>query len=85
VILGVSFDTPAENKAFAEKYGFGFPLLCDTTRAMGLAYKACKDAGAKHADRVSYIIDAEGRIEHAETVRDIAAHVDDAVQRLGNP
>jgi peroxiredoxin Q/BCP len=85
VILGVSFDTPADNKAFAEKYGFGFPLLCDTTRAMGLAYKACKDADAKYADRVSYIIDAEGRIEHAEKVSDIAAHVDDAVQRLCSP
>jgi thioredoxin-dependent peroxiredoxin len=32
VILGVSFDTPAENKAFAEKYHFNFPLICDTDR-----------------------------------------------------
>jgi len=25
VILGVSFDTPAENRAFAEKFHFNFP------------------------------------------------------------
>ncbi len=31
-ILGASFDTPEENKAFAEKFDFPFPLLCDTKR-----------------------------------------------------
>src|SRR5262245_38711116 len=40
-ILGVSFDSPEANKAFQEKHGFPFPLLCDTTKAMGLAYHAC--------------------------------------------
>src|SRR5688572_11206148 len=32
VILGVSFDTEAENAAFAKKFHFDFPLLCDTER-----------------------------------------------------
>jgi peroxiredoxin Q/BCP len=82
VILGVSFDTPSENKAFAEKYGFGYPLLCDTSRAMGLAYGACKDEGAKYAERITYIIDAEGRIESAEKVKDIGSHVEAAVNQL---
>jgi peroxiredoxin Q/BCP len=82
VILGASFDTPAENKAFAEKYGFDYPLLCDTTRALGLAYGACKDAGAKYADRITYIIDADGTIESAEKVKDISAHVESAVHQL---
>ena len=30
MIIGVSFDTPDENKKFAEKFHFDFPLLCDT-------------------------------------------------------
>ena len=82
MILGVSFDTPAENKAFAEKYGFDYPLLCDTTRTMGMAYGACKDSTAKYADRITYVIDADGKIEHAEKVKDIAAHVESAVNQL---
>lgn len=83
VILGVSFDTQAENKAFHDKFEFGFPLLCDTTRAMGLAYGACTSADAKYADRISYIIGPDGTIEHAEKVKDIDAHVVDAMDRLG--
>lgn len=78
----MSFDTPAENKAFAEKYGFTYPLLCDTTRALGLAYGACTEPDAKYAERITYIIDAEGRIESAEKVKDIAAHVDAAIAQL---
>ncbi len=51
-IVGVSFDTPAENRAFAEAQAFPFPLLCDTTRAMGLAWGACATADARYPDRI---------------------------------
>jgi thioredoxin-dependent peroxiredoxin len=60
--LGVSFDTVAENAAFAKKFDFPFPLLCDTTREIGLAYGACDSAQAKTAKRISYLIDPGGRI-----------------------
>jgi len=61
-ILGVSFDTVAENAAFAKKFSFPFPLLCDTSRALGLAYGACDDAKAGYARRISYLIDEHGKI-----------------------
>ena len=61
-ILGVSFDTVAENAAFAKKFSFPFPLLCDTSRALGLAYGACDDATAGYARRLSYLIDEHGKI-----------------------
>jgi thioredoxin-dependent peroxiredoxin len=64
-ILGVSFDTVEENKAFAEKFGFTFPLLCDTEREIGLAYGACDSKDAGYAKRISYVIDEEGRIAQA--------------------
>jgi peroxiredoxin Q/BCP len=62
-ILGVSFDTAEENKAFAEKFGFNFPLLCDTERKLGLAYSACDDAQASNARRVGVIIGPDGKVK----------------------
>jgi thioredoxin-dependent peroxiredoxin len=62
VIVGVSFDTAAENKKFAEKFHFNFPLLCDTDRAIGAAYGA--DAGpGKGAQRVGVVIDKDGKVK----------------------
>jgi peroxiredoxin Q/BCP len=62
VILGVSFDTPAENKKFAEKFSFNFPLICDTDRKIGTAYGANLDP-QKGAQRVGVVIDGEGKIK----------------------
>ena len=81
-IVGVSVDPPDMNKAFAQKYQFPFRLLSDPSREMCVAYGACADSNAKYAERITYIIDANGKIEHAEKVSDIAAHVDDAVGRI---
>jgi peroxiredoxin Q/BCP len=68
----VSFDTAAENKAFAEKFGYTFPLLCDTERKLGLAYKACDSAKDKYAKRFTYVIGADGKIEQAIDTKDPA-------------
>jgi peroxiredoxin Q/BCP len=62
VILGVSFDTQAENRAFAEKYAFDFPLLCDTDRTIGTAYGANADP-QKGAQRVGVVIGRDGKIK----------------------
>src|SRR5262245_17794857 len=57
MILGVSFDAAPANKAFADKFGFGYSLLCDTDRKIGMAYGACDSPGAGHAKRITYVID----------------------------
>jgi thioredoxin-dependent peroxiredoxin len=62
MILGASFDTVAENAAFATKFGFPFQLLCDTQRDLGMAYGACTARDADHARRISYLIDEQGNI-----------------------
>jgi peroxiredoxin Q/BCP len=59
VVLGVSYDTVAENAAFAAKFEFGFPLLSDPERTMGPAYGA-GDGG--NAARVGVIIDPGGAV-----------------------
>ncbi len=72
----------AENRAFAEKFDFPFPLLCDTTRALGLAYGAASKPDAKYAARISYLIGTDGKIEWATEVKDIDGHVAEAIKRL---
>ena len=57
----MSFDTPTENKKFAEKHGFNFPLICDTDRTIGTAYGANVDP-QKGAQRVGVVIDGDGTI-----------------------
>ena len=63
--MGVSFDDAAANAAFAEKFGYQFPLLCDTERSAGLAYGACDSKDAEHARRLTFVIGIDGRIEQA--------------------
>jgi len=58
----VSFDSVEANAAFARKNDFKFPLLSDLDRTVALAYGACGDAKAKWPNRVSFLIDEQGRI-----------------------
>ena len=62
-VVGVSFDTPEDNAAFAGKHQFGFPLLSDSNHAVAIAYGACSGADARYPDRVSFLIDEHGIIE----------------------
>lgn len=63
-VLGVSYDTPAENAAFVEKYGFPYPLLCDTDQLIAKAYGAYS-ADQGYPQRNTYVIDGEGKLEQA--------------------
>jgi thioredoxin-dependent peroxiredoxin len=78
VVLGASFNTVEENAAFARKFGFNFPILCDTSRTLGMVYGACDDSKARYADRISFLIDEEGKIARvydSVNPRDHAARV----------
>ena len=77
VILGVSFDAEPANRAFAEKFGFEYSLLCDTDRKIGMAYGACDSPSAGHARRITYVIDEAGKIRHALPKVDPATHADE--------
>lgn len=62
LIVGVSFDPVDRNAAFAHKFDFKFPLLSDVDRTIAMAYGACSDPKAQHAERVSFLIDEQGKI-----------------------
>ena len=68
----MSFDTQEENAAFASKFDFPFPLLCDTDRALGMAYGACTAPSDEYPRRITYVIDANGRVEQAIDTKDPA-------------
>jgi peroxiredoxin Q/BCP len=81
-VLGVSFDTPPVNRAFAEKFNYNFPLLCDTERKLGMAYGACTDPKAGSAKRISYLIGADGRIKKAYGKVNAATHAEEVLQDI---
>jgi thioredoxin-dependent peroxiredoxin len=78
----VSFDTIEDNAAFARKFDFPFPLLCDTQRTIGLAYGACDDASARSARRISYLIGPDGHVKKAYGKVNPASHPVEVLQDI---
>jgi peroxiredoxin Q/BCP len=72
----------ADNAAFARKFGFDFPLLCDTTRAVGLAYGACDASTAATARRISYLVGPDGKIRKVYPKVNAAAHPEEVLKDL---
>ena len=78
----MSFDTAAKNKAFAEKFDFNFPLLCDTDREMGIAYGATEAGASGGARRVGCVIDPKGKIKEWLPKVDAASYPRDVLTRI---
>ena len=62
--MGVSFDAPAANKAFKEKFSFPYDLLSDTDHGMSKAYGAATDE-SRNASRISVLIGPDGTVAKA--------------------
>jgi peroxiredoxin Q/BCP len=81
-VLGISFDSVEDNRAFAEKFDFPFRLLCDVDRSVGMAYGAADSPETGHAKRISYVIGDDGRILLAYPKVDPKAHLDQVLGDL---
>ena len=79
----MSFDTVEENAAFAKKFDFPYALLCDTERALGLAYGACDSAEESYAKRLTFVVGPDGKIEQAIDTQDPAAQAEEILAALG--
>ncbi len=81
----MSFDTPADNGAFREKFGFPYDLLSDESKEMSTAYGVPeRDNGLP--TRVSVLIGPDGKIAAAYgevTPADHPAEVLADLDRLG--
>jgi len=81
-VYGVSFDSVADNRTFAEKQDFPFPLLSDENREMGMAYGACDTEDAEYARRITYVIDEKGKILQAHPKVDTKTHAQQILASL---
>ena len=63
-MVGVSFDTPDENRAFREAQSFPFPLWSDSKRSLGKPAGATRFGGIPFAKRVTVLVDGEGQIRY---------------------
>ncbi|MBP3241664.1 MAG: thioredoxin-dependent thiol peroxidase [Oribacterium sp.] len=85
VVLGISKDTVASHKRFAEKYGLVFTLLADPERQVIEAYDVWKEKRnygkvSMGVVRTTYLIDEDGIIIRAN---DKVKAADDAEKMLG--
>ena len=74
VILGVSFDTPADNAAFVAKEHFPFRLLSDGERKLATATGAASSPTAAVASRISYLVGPDGKVQRAYGTVDPRTH-----------
>jgi len=85
VILGASFDTPADNLAFAAAQEYPFRLLSDIDQTVGRAYEVSRPADHRYARfprRYSYLIDTDGIIRRAYDVTDVEHHAEHVLHDL---
>ncbi|MCS6896086.1 MAG: thioredoxin-dependent thiol peroxidase [Bacteroidia bacterium] len=86
VVLGISADDVESHKHFAEKYHLPFPLIADTEKTIIKAYgawgvKKMYGKAYEGIQRITYIIDEDGRISDVITKVKTDAH---AEQILGS-
>jgi len=82
-VLGASYNTVAENRAFAEKFGFPYKLLCDVDHALGPTYGVDDPADAGYPRRVSYLIGPDRRIVKVYDPVKVATHAAQVLADLG--
>ena len=80
VFRGIQRVVEASHKAFTEKYGLPFQLLADIKGAITKAYDV---EGSGYSKRVTYIIDAEGKISHVDEKVKTDSHAKDILEVIG--
>ncbi len=86
MIIGASFDSVEEQKAFAESENFPYALISDPDHEIGRAYHAEREEGEDYYElglprRISYLIDPAGKIAKAYDLagQDLSAHAGDVL------
>ncbi len=82
MILGASFDSPEDNRAFQEKFDFPYDLLSDPDQVAGAAYGVIQ-AEKPYPARHSFLINPDGHIVKVYDAVVPAEHPDEVLRDLG--
>jgi len=82
-VVGVSVDDCPAQKAFAEKYALPFPLIADHSKSVTKAFGVLGPRGT--ARRVTFLIDAEGKVLEVVDTSSADPHVRRARDRFLSP
>ena len=82
-VVGVSVDDCPAQKAFSQKYGLPFPLIADTAKVVASAYGVLGPRGS--ARRVTFLIDARGKVLEVVDTSSPDAHLERAGARFLTP
>lgn len=80
-VIGVSVDTVESHRRFAEKNGLNFPLVSDHDKQISKTYGVLSEDGSE-AERVTFIIDKEGKIAKIFTNVDVTRHANEIIDAL---
>lgn len=83
VVVGASFDSVANNRSFRDKCTFPFPLLCDTTKELGIAYGAADDTSAGNPRRITIVVGPDGKVARVYPKVDARTHPQQVLDDLG--
>ena len=89
-VLGVSTQDAASHDAFTRKFSLNFLLLADTDGRVGRAYGTLGGSGVVArlksalglAQRVTFVIDEQGRIAHVIERPDVNRHAEEILAML---
>jgi len=82
-VFGVSLDDEASHQAFTAKFNLPFPLLADVDGAIAKAYDVLGERnGMTYAQRVTYVIGADGKITQVYTTVNTETHATDILAAM---
>jgi thioredoxin-dependent peroxiredoxin len=78
-VYGVSLDSPESHRRFREKYSLNFPLLTDEGGRVAEALGVLRE-NRKRANRVTFLLDPDGRIARVYPEVSPETHADQILQ-----
>jgi peroxiredoxin Q/BCP len=78
-VYGVSLDSPESHRRFREKYNLNFPLLTDEGGRAAEALGVLRE-GREKANRVTFLLDADGRIARVYPEVSPETHADEILE-----
>jgi peroxiredoxin Q/BCP len=78
-VYGVSLDSSESHRRFREKYNLNFPLLTDEGGRAAEALGVLREGGEK-ANRVTFLLDADGRIARVYPKVSPETHADEILE-----